>query len=127
MGQIGNKTGSSAQIVSSKKSTENIEETDEILDTLNEEQIPLETQGVDFSLANVHNQIQSMEKEIESHKFSRPAKLSSSKEYSNEIFEKSPNINELRDDELYNLPNYDGNRKIEILKELKINLGNLVL
>jgi hypothetical protein len=125
LGQIDNKT--SARLVSSKKSTEYIEVTDEILDTLNEEQIPLETQGVDISLGNVHNQIQSMEKEIESNKFSRPAKLSSSKEYSNEIFENPPNINELRDDEIYNLPNNDGNRKIEILKELKINLGNLEL
>ena len=64
-----------------------------------------------------------MENEIESHKFSHPAKLSSSKEYSNYTFENSPIIQELSDAVIYNLPEFNGNRKIEILKELKINLG----
>ncbi len=118
LGRIGQKPCLNTQGFTSKEVPQYNEDTDEILDILNEKETPVETQGVNFDLSNVNDQIQSMEKDFENHTYTLPAKLSSSNEYSNFNFEKAPCIQELPDDEIYNLSNYDGMRKIEIIKEI---------
>jgi hypothetical protein len=87
------------------------------------------TEEVDFSVSNVHEQIQEMEKKIRSHDFENRLNLSSSHSYSNANYENAPSIPEYSEEDLYNLSEENGKtiRKISVLKNLVINLGKLYL
>ena len=102
------------------------EETDEVNQVLFEAE-PV-TEEVDFSVYNVHEQIQEMEKEIQSHVFENRINLSPFQAYSNENYENAPHIPEFSDEDLYNVTEENGynTRKVCILKNLVINLGILI-
>jgi hypothetical protein len=87
------------------------------------------TEEVDFSVSNVHEQIQEMEKEIRSHDFKNRLNLSSSHSYSNANYENAPSIPVYSEEDLYNLSeeNDKTTRKVSVLKNLVINLGKFYL
>jgi hypothetical protein len=100
---------------------------DEIIESLLDEETNEESQDLDFSLSNVDNQIQDMEQEIVTFEFSNRIKLSKSKDYSNALNSliDSAGINNMSDENIYNLQLSDGKRKIKKLDNLEIKIGSI--
>ena len=96
------------------------DQSDDIIECLNDAELDKSITEVDFSLSNVENQLQEMEKEIRNAKFSNPIKLAADKTYLNSNLT-TLNV-ELNDEEVYNL--VTPSRKVEILENFTITIGN---
>ena len=117
------------QIGLKKKRVTFSDETDEIIEILNDEELEKRVIDVNFTLSDVDDQIREMEGEIKQAKFNTPLKLSSDKRYSNfEIESFNLRNDDTTDMEVYDVSlNPDENRRIEILSNLSLTLGNLFL
>ena len=117
------------QIRSNKKRVTFSDETDDIIEILNDEELERPVTAVNFSLLDVDNQIREMESEIKQTKFDTQLKLSSDKRYSNSVSESSNiTVDEANDMDVYEVTtDLNENRRIEVLTNLSLTLGNLFL
>jgi hypothetical protein len=115
------------QIRSNKKRVTFSDETDDIIEILNDEELERPVTALNFSLLDVDDQIREMEGEIKQAKFETQLKLSSDKRYSNSVSESSKiTVDEANDMDVYEVTtNLNENRRIEVLTNLSLTLGNL--
>lgn len=117
------------QIGLKKKRVTFSDEIDEIIQILNDDELEKHVTNVNFTLSDVDDQIREMEGEIKQSKFNTTLKLSSDKSYSNSDIDSSNlRIDDTNDMDDYDVsPNGDENRRIEILSNLSLTLGNLFI
>jgi len=116
------------QIRSNKKRVTFSDETDDI-EILNDEELERPVTAVNFSLLDVDDQIREMESEIKQTNFATQLKLSSDKQYSNSVSESSNiTVDEANDMDVYEVTtDLNENRRIEVLTNLSLTLGNFFL
>ncbi len=116
------------QIRSNKKRVTFSDETDDI-EILNYEELERPVTAVNFSLLDVYDQIREIENEIKQTKFDTQLKLSSDKQYSNSVSESSNiTVDEANDMDVYEVTtDLSENRRIEVLTNLSLTLGNFFL
>ena len=114
-------------IRSNKKRVTFSDETDDIIEILNDEELERPVTALNFSLLDVADQIREMESEIKQAKFETQLKLSSDKRYSNSVSESSNiTVDEANDMDVYEVTtNLNEKRRIELLTNLSLTLGNL--
>ena len=103
-------------------------EKDDIVETISLVDDEIENHELDTNLSNAQLQVKEMEKEVDKLKFEKTITISSNDEFSNSNYDGSPNLKQVDDEEIYHLEDNEltekNDRKIELIKDLVINLGN---
>ena len=82
---------------------------------------------IDIDINIVHEQVKSMQTELNGFNFNHKINISTNNEHSNSRFENNPSIIQLKDDEIYNLsdPNdfRSDKRVVQVLRNLTLEIG----
>ncbi len=83
--------------------------------------------NIDIDINKVHEQVKSMQSELNEFNFNRKINISSNNDYSNSYYEDNPPIIQLKDDEIYNLSDLNGlqsdKRVVQVLRNLTLEIG----